>query len=284
MADQIPGNTTPPAPDNSWFAGFDDTTKAHMTAKGYDKLEAPAAFLAAHQAYQGAESKLGIPADRVLRVPDATDSAAWNDVWAKLGKPADAAGYDLSGVKDAKGAPLPETTANWIRENALKLNLPAAAAVGLAAALHDRDVTTASTKQVANSAVLAAEQADLDMAWGGNKVRNEFLVTRAAAMLGFNLDEIRQEPGFSTKMKNFLNVATKIGEADLVGGEGGGGSIGGRRALSPEEAVSRLDDIKQGRDKDFGRRYFRGNPAEKAEAGAEWKALTELAARRKMGS
>lgn len=252
----------PPVPDAAapWFAAFDDATKGHIQAKGWDRLDAPAAMLESLKAWKSAESKLGIPADQVLRLPALTDAEGVKGVFQKLGVPADAAGYDFSTVKKPDGSAPDDALIGFLREQAAKHNLTKDGAAGLAAALVGRDAALAAEAASAKALKVAADKEALNTAWQGKADVNTFLAQRAAAMIGLDaetLNAVAEAVGYGKVMTGFLQMAAKMGEATL---EGGGGSPPGGK-LTVEQARARLADIKAGADKEFSARYFKGDKA-----------------------
>ena len=93
------GAANPPAGggDAPWYEslGLDDEAKAFLAKTGYtDARSAVKSFIAA-------EKKLGIPPDRLLRLPEgspAQNPEDFAEIFKALGLPDDAKGYDLHGV------------------------------------------------------------------------------------------------------------------------------------------------------------------------------------------
>lgn len=265
-------NATPPA-GTPWFSTFDDATKGHITAKGWDKLEAPAAFAEALKAYKGVETFLGLPAERVLKLPEATDAEGMKGVFQRLGVPADATGYDFSAVKKADGSAPDEAFVGFLREQALKHNLTKDGAAGLAAAIVQRDSTIAAEAAAAHALKVTAEKEALNVAWAGNATLNTFMAQRAAAMIGLDtetLNKVAETVGYQKVMTGFLDMAKKMGEAPLEGG--GIPGAGGDKAMTAQQAAARLEDLKAGRDSDWTARYKTGE----SKAVDELRRLTQI--------
>lgn len=84
--------------DNPWFAdlGVDDENRHYLERVGFKSLNA------ALKHGRDVEKKLGVPADRLVRLPDvdySTDPEAWADVVNRLGVPDGPEGYEF---KDAE--------------------------------------------------------------------------------------------------------------------------------------------------------------------------------------
>jgi len=138
----------------TWFAGFDDTDRAHVVAKGYDKLDPGAAAAELYKAYRSAEKTIGVPADRIVKWPsDDNDVEGWKAVRAKLGVPAAPTDYKFDGVVHKDGKPADPAFLERARALAAELNLPASAAPTLAKRVIEWDEAQAdaATERAARS-------------------------------------------------------------------------------------------------------------------------------------
>lgn len=257
MADEVIINTPVQGADKPWFEGLDTETKGYITARGLDKKPVTEALALTIQAHRNAESKLGIPADRVFKWPDENDAEGLKALYTKLGVPQDATGYDFSTVKSADGKPLDEGFAAFLRAAASELHLPKVAAEALAAKfVKHTDDAVAADKGAAD----AQKQVALDTLrgnWGAQYDTNKYIADRAASLMGISaeaLNAMSQATTFPAVMEGLRKMGVAMGEAKLIGG----GETGiGNRVLTRDEAASKKAELLQ--DRDFGKRWFQGD-------------------------
>src|SRR4051812_33433335 len=70
-------------------AGLDDASAAFVAEKQFKDMST------AIQSHRNLEKLVGVPADKLLRLPTDDSPEAWNAIYDKLGRPKDAAGYNL---------------------------------------------------------------------------------------------------------------------------------------------------------------------------------------------
>lgn len=242
------GNPPTPTPAPNWFDELDEVHRGHVVSRGLDKLDAGAAARQAvkdHREAQAAISRVhGIPADQVLRVPKDAADPGWGDVWKRLGRPEKPDDYKIEGVKFADGKdPTPEFVGH-MRALAHDLNLPADKAGALAQRVMALADSNAVDDARAGDTRRSANDAELHRAWGANHDYFRFQTTRAAQILGIPEGVVKTMEGQSGEeyvafMESLRGLAGKMGEAELLRGETGGGG----RALSRDEAVARRDDL-----------------------------------------
>lgn len=247
----------PPAVD-AWTTGLDADLLGHAQNKGWhDKSPAEAAreVLKAHRA---AEALIGLPADRVLKLPkDASDEAGWKEVWAKLGKPADPKEYDFSTVKVGE-APLSEAQADFLRTQASALNLSKDGALQLAQAFAKREADAGVSSAADLTAKMAEEKAALAQNWGANAEANLFIAKQTALKLGVTPEQVATLEGtlgYSKVMEMFRSIGQKIGEDRFVSN----GSDFNKGLMTREQAVARKAELM--RDEAFTKRYMNGDAA-----------------------
>lgn len=264
------------AEDNTpWFDGFDAETKGYMINRGLDKLPVGEAFQKVVEFHRNAESKLGGPADKMVRWPDEGDAAGWAAIHQRLGVPAKAEDYDLAGVKFADGKEPEAEFVTWVRNMAHELRLPPAAAKEMAQKFISFG-EAAEQKSAGEGRLRAAmEQDQLKLLWGGAFDQNKFIADRAAAMLGLsaeNLNTMANVAGFAKVMDGLRKVGVAMGEAKLLGvNEKPGGGPGPNTPMTREEALSALTELKS--DRNFVTRWMQGDP----EAKKRLEDLTRLA-------
>lgn len=235
------------APNNTpaWTTTLDTETQGYLQNRGWhEKTPAEVAVLAS-KAHREAEKFIGAPADQIVRLPKATDSAdAWKPVYERLGAPADPAGYDFSGVKNAKGEPIPQNLQDFLRSQATALHLPkdAAPALGNALVAFNETAAAAHAADVQAANIKALE--GLKQSWGPNFEANTFVANQAAAKLGLGadiLDTLKGVVGGEKVAQALLSIGLKIGEDRFVSND----NPGNPGTYTREQAVSQLADLKR---------------------------------------
>lgn len=249
-----------------WFkgvAGVDDTMVGHWQNRGWDKKTAAEAAVEATKAWKEAEKFVGVPADQIVRLPkDAADETGWNTVYTRLGRPADAKGYDLSAVKRADGTALDEATSEFIRDRAFKLNLPKDKAVELATEIVKREDGARAAADVEKQAKLAEQKTNLDKNWGANRAANMFIAQRAAAALGVAPETVAALEGvigYDKVMDMMLAIGQKIGEDKFVTST----NTTGAGVLTAAQAQARIAELKA--DPAYSKAYLAGDAVKKRE-------------------
>lgn len=226
---------TPPL----WHAALDDETRGHITNRGWDKLEAPAATQEAVKAFRELEKMRGIPADQIAYIPkDATDPK-WNDLWKRLGAPDDPKGYVFDGVKMKDGSAPPEAFVEHVRGLAASLHLPVSAAAAIASSVLAYQGTAAEAEATAAAIRGGAEKAQLAQNWGANFDLNMFTAQKAVEAMGLPKEmiaAIESTQGYAKTMEAFRVIGSRMSEADLL--RGGGTVDPGRQSFTREQAVA----------------------------------------------
>jgi hypothetical protein len=253
------------AAGGAWFDTFDDDTKGWVNARGYDKLDAAAVLPELVKGYRGAESKLGVPADQVLRLPgkDAKPED-WKQVWQKLGAPEQPDGYDFGeGLKDDK-------IAASFRAKAHEIGMPAPMAKAAAEWFMGESTAAREAAEAEWNAKADGEIAALKSAWGNDFDKNIDLAKRVARTMGINEQEAQQLErmfGLKRTAEMFSKFGGALGEHRFVGGQEGSGSFG----MSAEAARQRIADL--GKDSAWMAKYVGGD----ADSKAEWTRLHQIA-------
>lgn len=250
---------TPPA----WHTGLDAETLGHIQNRGWDKLEAPAATTAAVKAFREAEKMIGAPPSEMVRLPkDASDTAGWNAVHQRLGRPLEAKGYDFSSIKHVDGKELDTAFVDAFRASAFEAGLSSAAANRTLAAVVKQMDSTATAKGVEREAALAVERDNLRKSWGSNYEANLFVAKRAAEALGYSPEVIEaleniKGVGYAKVMEMFRDIGAKIGEDKIVRVDGQ------NTPMTREAAMARKADLMK--DKAWTDRYMAGGAPEMRE-------------------
>lgn len=259
MSDEAPATG---GQGGDWTAVLPEELRGYVQNKGWKD---PADLA---NSYVNLEKLRGVPAERLLTLPEKSDDPKWGELWAKLGKPEKPEDY---GIKAAEGGDpaFAAEAAKWLHD----LNIPKAAGAGLV----EKFTVFAAAQQAAEEARLTAEatkqENDLKAAWGSAYDQNVEIARRAAAQFGLTeevLAGIEKSAGYRATMELFNNIGTGLGEADAVGM--GGKAPGGNRLLTPEAARARIRSLMV--DTDWANKYLNGN----VEAREEMERLQKAAA------
>lgn len=271
-----PAATTAPAQQSllsdgamppTWADGFDAETKGWLESKNLTKLEATKALPELAKGWRGAESKLGVPADQLQRLPkDANDAEGLKAYLGKLGVPETPAGYEIK-PEEGVEADFPNEAAKWFHE----MNLPTNIAKGLYGKLR----TYAEAKMQA-AEERYNQQADADIValkndWKGPEFdKNVELARRVRSTMGLSTEEtmeVERVLGVKRAAQVFSSLGKMLGEHRFVGGE----QAQTRFSMSPEAARTRIFDLQS--DKAWQGKYLAGD----ADARAEFTRLNQIA-------
>ena len=240
-----------------WFEGVDTDTSGYLQNRGWDKLSAKDAALAATKAHREAEKLIGAPPEQVIRLPkDANDAEGWAKVHTRLGVPADVKDYDFSTVKFTTGEVVDDEFAGELRSVAGEAKLTKDQATSVAKAVV-KLIDKAEADDAAEYATkLAAEKVTLAANWGANKTANLIVAQNAAEKLGVKPDEIKALEsviGYARVMEMFRTVGSKTGEDTFINGGPGGGNT----PMTKEAAQARLTSLEH--DTDWQAKFEKGD-------------------------
>ena len=260
-----------------WFDNLPEEDKAYIQTRGLADQDVVAAFTATAKAHREAQSYMGVPNERLLKLP-APDAKPeeWDAVYQRLGYSTNPDDYKLEGLKFPDGRDVPATLTDHVRAQAQALHLSPAAAKTLAeqtiAFTAGQQAAQTSEQQIA--AATAAER--LRQNWGPNYQANMTIAEQAYAAImaasGFDqatmtatMQKLREVQGTENIMQMLFSVGQRLGEANFVGG---GGAPHDPAALiaSVEQAKARKAELLA--DKDWGKRYMAGGSKEIQEMAA----------------
>lgn len=251
--------------DETWYSTLDEETRGFMQNKGFAKETPLEAFTTLLTSYREAEKKIGIPADRVLRIPEPEDKDGWKLVHQRLGVPATPEGYDFSTVKHSDGKDADPDFLTFMRGAASAHNIPAADAAAFASDLVKHQEAQKASADTKDAAEVAVAHDTLKQAWGANFEANKATADRAAALLGLSPDFINSAAtlsSYGTVMEGLRKVGAAMGEATLQGNT----AIGGQnRAMTREQAIAKKQEIIT--DPTWTARWFKGDKAAILEIG-----------------
>lgn len=256
-----PAGTPPagtPQDQNAWMAGFNDDQKAFIQTKGY---KGPGDVV---DSYRNAEKLLGVPADRVLKLPEKFDSPEMRAIWERLGAPKDAKDYGLA-APEGGDPKLMETFVGVFHE------------AGIAKSAAEKIVgkwnefQAAKQKEINDNANAAFTQQDaaLKKEWGAAYEQNMNIGKEAVRVMGLTKDQVNAVGGalgFDGLSKLLVKLGTATREDVFLGGRPPGAQI-----LAPEQAKATIKQLMG--DLDFGKRLQAGEK----EAQDKWTALHQQA-------
>lgn len=242
------GNPTP-------WAGLSEQNRGFVGLKGFKNEDAVVT------AYRELESFRGVPAERLLKLPDKDDSPEWEGVHKRLGRPDKAEEYGVEGAD-----------ADLLAE-AHKAGLTKRQVQALAAHLGTRGKAAQEKAEAERVAQQQLEEQELRKEWGpefeANLRHGKEVYQRAAKAVGWASPEAMQ--------KDFEAIEAQIGTGKLlklmafmgrgtaphafVEGQGGGGSSFGDTA--PAAAMAKFRALSG--DREFMKRLDAGDVSAQAE-------------------
>jgi hypothetical protein len=266
--------TTPAAPagEKQWFEGYDTDTKGWLENRGMTKLDPMAALDNAIKGFRNAEKYMGVPQERLAKIPDwdKADKTELDSFFNKLGRPADAKGYD---IKLPDGVPRDYADAAAAKFHEVGLTPQQARAL---VEWNNQYGQETSTKMVeASKAQVAEQEKNLRRDWGMAYDKNDALagdaIRKISEKVGFgdgDLQKMTQAIGFDKAMKMFAEIGSSMGEDTYTDSGNGGASF---QPKTPNAAQAKITQLRQ--DKEFSAKLLAGN----AQAKAEWDKLHEMA-------
>lgn len=232
--------------DGEWFKNFNDDLKGYVQTKGFKDPQAVV------ESYKNFEKLMGAPKDKLLKLPEKADAPEWNDVYAKLGRPADAKEYKFDLPKESDPA-----FEAWARENFHKLGLTKNQAENLMKGYVELSTNQAKLSTEARQTELKAQEDSLKKEWGSAFDQNTQVAKKAATQFGIDgkmIDTLEAAMGYDGVMKFLQNIGSKIGEASYVGSNSPKGFSG---ILTPEQARNEINELKK--DNDFTKKWATGD-------------------------
>ncbi len=246
-----------------WAASFSDNDlKSYAQNKGWkDPSEAV-------NSYRQLEKLHGVPAERLLKLPDKPDAPEWADINLKLGVPKDAKEYQFDVPKEYGDDKFADTAKDWFH----KAGVPKSRAEAIVKNWNEYVGQKITAEKAAYQAEQVKQADGLKKEWGAAYDQNLQMAKRAAQAFGFEepvIDKLQQSMGFASVMKLMHSLQTKIGEDSFVGGSQNNNSFGG--VMTPGQAQAQIALRKK--DVDFASRLGKKDSA----AMEEWTTLHKMA-------
>lgn len=256
------GNTGGAPP---WHAGIDAGVIGAWQNKGFDYADPKGLATKLWESYSNLESHLGVPPDRLIRLPkDAADAGAIAQMRAKLGVPNEAKDYDFAGIKFTDGTDLEAGFSDTMRGALHRAGVTKDTAPEIVKAVVNYLDTADAAEGATRAAALAQEKADLAKSWGPAAEMNRLQAMQAVKRLGIDPDTVNlleSQIGYGKVMEMFRKIGAGTSEDTFV--SGGRSDTGDGKPATAEAAQARLKELKA--DKAWGKRLFAGDAATKRE-------------------
>lgn len=264
-----PQGAPPPAPMAPWHSSVDPSIATHWKNKGYDLSDPAKVAIEATKGQLEAVKLLGVPPHQLLRLPgDINDEAGWSKVWQTLGAPANKEGYDLSNVKFSDGSDLDTGFAEFMRDKAHELHLPANSTVALSRAFVSFMEQADRREAEQTAATLAEQKAQLQKDWGNDYEFNRQTAVQGAQKLKVTAEDVaalEQVVGYARVMEMFRKVGAGSNEDAYIPGKQGGEFM-----TTAQTAQARLNELMA--NPQWSARLVQNEP----EARREFESLTRL--------
>ena len=226
--EQIPAPEAPQV-DAPWYSSIEDESlRGHAEVKGW---KSPVDAVKSHME---AEKFLGAPKDSLLRMPEELTTENLLPLFDKLGRPEDAAGYEL---QVADGAD--QEFLDWFGNTAHANGLTKEQAKGLMDQYNQYYECIVNKMGEETELKAQAELKELQQKWGNNYAKNEDLAKRAAREFGIEadvLDGLGEHLGLAKTLELFANIGSKMVDHKFVDGQPSGDFH-----MTPQAAKAKLD-------------------------------------------
>jgi hypothetical protein len=246
-----------------WYDGhLDAELIGHAQNKQWDVSDPVKAAAAAIKAHREAERFVGVPANRLIKLPEKDDdTAGWNGVYQRLGVPADAKDYDFSGVKFSDGTELDAAFTDKMRSALAAARVPKDRAPTVTKAVVEYLEEADKAESTERTAKIDAEKAELKKNWGPNYDLNKLRAMEGAKRLGITAEAITAlegQVGYAAVMDAMRKIGAGTSEDTFVEGKGSNSN-----PMTQQGAVARKAELMA--DKDWAARYLKGGAQEKRE-------------------
>ncbi len=232
--------------DPHWTSGFEGDDLGWLQNRGYHEKEVKEAVASLVKGFRSAEKRLGVPADRLIQLPeDRTSEGAMDDVFKALGRPDEASGYEIS---PEEGDSLSEGFVSTFTETAFGLGLSKDQAEGIYATLDKFFEDNYNREQEESAGARKEALEGLKAEWGDTYDFNVQLAKEAAQKTGAPIEllnlmgDLTGEAGHVKIIKFFNSLAQRSGAEDVF--ETGDDTLGGLGATTPEAAQQRINEMK----------------------------------------
>ena len=236
-------------PGSGWTSGMSEASQGFVENKGWTSADQ------ALESYQHLEKTMRAPADQVVRLPKEDDAEGWGDVYTRLGRPEEPAGYKLNEAEVPEGVPdFTPRLREWAHEAGLSQNQTSQ--------IHEKgQARLVEMTQEAEAQRLeqsAAGEQDLRREWGeawDANVANGKRFVQSFKIDQDTLGKLESALGTAGLYKLAADIGRGLGEHGMPTGaedDGGGLTFG----MPPASAKAKIADLSL--DKDFMDQYMDG--------------------------
>lgn len=223
----------PQDPNVNVFEGLSEENKSFVANKGFKSFDDVVT------SYINLEKYQGVPADKLIRLPDENNADEVNAFYKKLGRPDKAEDYKFEIAEGQDDA-----IAKAIAPELFKIGLSQKQAAAIYKTLENAKIEQG---KVAEAAAIKAEE-DLKTEWGSNYENNLKAAQQAAKVAGVTaaqIEALQKATDYKTVMNMLKNLASKFGEDVL---RGAGNNQQSRFTLTPQQAREKIEQLKTNKD------------------------------------
>lgn len=220
-------------PNVNVFEGLSEEDAAFVNNKGFKSVGDVVT------GYRNLEKFTGVPADKILKMPDENNADEVNAFYKKLGRPDKAEDYKFEIAEGQDDA-----IAKAIAPELFKAGLSQKQAAAIYKSLEAEKIEQG---KAAETAAIKAEE-DLKSEWGANYDNNLKAAQQAAKIAGVTPEQIealQKATDYKTVMNMFKNLASKFGEDVL---RGAGDNRSSKFTMTPQEARERIEQLKSNKE------------------------------------
>lgn len=215
--------------------------------------------------YLNLEKLKGVPAERLLQLPEKMEGEDAKVIFEKLGAPKEFQGYELTKEKVQDQAFL-----KWAENAFVKSNLTKSQAQSLTDTYNEFLKQNSHAQQEARANMIKQHDEALKKQWGAQYEANVNLAKQGAKALGLDqktVDIMEMIQGRETLLKTLQKIGVGVGEANFVDG-----NTAAPKAMTQEEAQAEIRQLMQ--DRKFQKAWNKGDK----DAIDRWNKLNQLAA------
>lgn len=239
--------------EGAWYTGIqNEELRGFVQTKGFKDVGSLA------ESYRNLERLQGVPQERLLKLPEKHDDPAWASVHERLGRPADAKGYELQFEGDPTFA---EKMAGVMHGAGVSKQ----AAAAMNAAWNEWVADALKADDAAKKAADEADMGKLRTEWGNTFDANVEAGRRAGREFGLTEDQfaaVSSALGSAATLKLFQGIGAKLGEAGSFDPSGAGQGKAGF-GMTPDQARARIGELQK--DAGWVSRYLSGDAAAMSE-------------------
>lgn len=255
--------TAPASTETPWYGNIEDAE-----IRGYAEMKGWKSPADALKSYRELESLKGVPADRLLKLPDKTTAKPedWNPVYKALGTPDKPEDYALAVEGDK-----PEFVAA-ASQAMLDAHLTKDQATAMAKWFREQGAAMNATDEAEAQRELAAGHAELAQKWPGYDPSPEGkhtgigleqiqIASRAASEFGITteqIDQLEEVMGVSGTLQLLAKIGNSTGQAKFVDGNPDRNHAQNLSGYTPERAAAEKKQMMA--DPETAKKYFRKDP------------------------